>query len=344
MKRPLVVAGPCSAESREQTLSTARALASRGVGVFRAGVWKPRTKPGGFEGRGSEALGWLREVREETGMQVVTEIATASHLHEILEAGIEAFWIGARTSTNPFAVQAIADAVAELEPEVRKRLTVLVKNPVNPDLELWIGAIERLRGAGVENIGAIHRGFSSYGRHLYRNQPRWAIPIELRRRIPGIPMLFDPSHVGGRAEYVASLSQQALDLDFDGLMIEAHCCPEEALSDAAQQITPLRLNEIISSLRFRSGAGSPESLEALRDKIDEIDDRLIELLARRMDVSREIGRFKKSHNMPVIQPERYNALMEKRVNDGVRLALPPSFTKSILSLIHEESVRSQLEP
>lgn len=339
---PLIVAGPCSAESRRQTLETAVALKEAGVPVFRAGVWKPRTKPGGFEGAGTPALEWLREVRESTGMAVVTEVATPAHLAEALGAGIDGVWIGARTATNPFAVQEIADALALLPPGEKDRLTVLVKNPVNPDLELWIGALERIYGAGVRRLGAIHRGFSSYGPHLYRNQPRWAIPIELKRRIPALPLIFDPSHIGGRADLVGPLCRQAADLDFDGLMVEAHCCPATALSDAAQQVTPALLHEIHSSLSYRDRSVSPESLDELRRRIDRVDDELLELLARRMEISREIGDFKSSHNIPVIQPERYNALMERRVEQGEALGLSPVFLRDILALIHEESVRRQL--
>lgn len=339
----MVVAGPCSAESLEQTLLTARGLAAAGVRFFRAGVWKPRTKPGGFEGRGSEALAWLREVRRLTGMLVATEVANPRHLHEALEAEVDAIWLGARTATNPFAVQEIADALAVLPQDRKDALSVLVKNPVNPDLELWIGAVERIYRAGIRRLGAIHRGFSSYGPHLYRNQPRWAIPIELKRRLPSLPVLFDPSHVGGDASLVAGLSQQALDMNFDGLFVEAHCCPECALSDARQQVTPSRLAEILASLHTRRASVSTESLENLRREIDEADDRLLELLARRMDLARQIGLYKKEHGMPVVQKDRYNALMERRGEDAAKLGLSPAFIRSVLAIIHEESVREQID-
>ncbi|MCH5217908.1 MAG: bifunctional 3-deoxy-7-phosphoheptulonate synthase/chorismate mutase type II [Muribaculaceae bacterium] len=342
-KGPIVIAGPCSAESEEQTLDTARQLAEAGITIFRAGIWKPRTKPGGFEGRGKEALAWLRKVKEATGMQVATEIANRRHLEEALGAGIDAVWIGARTSANPFAVQEIADTLALLPEEKKESITVLVKNPVNPDLELWVGAIERIYGSGVSRIGAIHRGFSTYGKHIYRNQPRWAIPIELNRRIPELPIIFDPSHVGGSRALVATLAQQALDMNFEGLIIESHCNPDKALSDAAQQVTPGELSCIVRALESRNSAATAESLDDLRYKIDRLDDELLELLSKRMEVSREIGLFKRRHNLPVVQTQRYKALMEKRVADGERLDMSADFVRAILAAIHEESVRQQVE-
>lgn len=339
---PIIIAGPCSAESEEQTLATARQVADRGVRIFRAGVWKPRTKPGGFEGRGKAALEWLRKVREETGMLVSTEIANRRHLEDALEAGIDAVWIGARTSANPFAVQEIADSLSQLPEERKERLSVLVKNPVNPDLELWIGAIERIYGSGIRRLGAIHRGFSSYGRHIYRNQPRWAIPIELNRRIPELPIIFDPSHVGGRRDLVVQLAHQAVDMNFEGLIIEVHCNPDCALSDSAQQLTPDQLGNLLNSLNKRIAAPSTENLEDLRRKIDRLDDELLELLAKRMEVSREIGRYKKEHNLPVVQTARYKDLMERRVTDGEKLEMSADFVRAVLAYIHEESVRQQI--
>lgn len=340
---PLIIAGPCSAESRAQTLATADALAAAGVKVFRAGVWKPRTKPGGFEGMGSAALPWLAEVKERTGMLVTTEIATPGHLAETLAHGIDAVWIGARTSANPFAVQEIADALALLNNNVRARLCVMVKNPVNPDLELWIGALQRIYGAGIRRLGAIHRGFSSYGKHLYRNPPKWRIPIELHRRLPQLPLLCDPSHIGGSRELIEPLAQQALDMNFDGLIIECHCSPDSALSDAAQQITPGRLADIAGHLVVHRSSVSTENLEQLRSQIDSIDRELAELLSKRMRISRDIGQFKKEHGMPVVQSERYNDLMQRRVADAAKLDLPEEFMRNILSTIHEESVRQQIE-
>lgn len=339
--KPLIIAGPCSAETREQTLLTARGLAPLGVKVFRAGVWKPRTKPGGFEGRGEEALQWLREVRETTGMLVATEIANRRHLREALEAGMDGIWIGARTSTNPFAVQEIADALALLPEERKDTLTILVKNPVNPDLDLWIGAIERIYNAGMRRIGAIHRGFSSYGKHLYRNQPRWALAIELARRIPELPVLFDPSHVAGMAELVPRLARQAVDMNYDGLIIESHCNPECALTDAAQQLSPAALGSLLEILEKRVQSPSTESLDDLRRTIDSLDDRLLDLLARRMEVSRRIGDYKRKNKLPVVQMDRYRDLLETRSSEAEKIGLSPDFIRQLLALIHEESVRQQ---
>lgn len=343
--RPMIIAGPCSAESLQQTLETARALAAQGVRVFRAGVWKPRTKPGGFEGIGSPALEWLAQVKAETGMLTATEVATERHVHEALHAGVDVLWLGARTSANPFAVQEIADILASLPADVRRRITVLVKNPVNPDLELWIGALERIYGAGIRRLGAIHRGFSSYGKHLYRNPPKWRIPIELHRRLPCLPLICDPSHIGGARELIAPLSQQALDMNYDGLIIETHCRPDEALSDKAQQITPDTLALIAGTLKMpQQGQGTTtESLTMLRQQIDRIDSELLELLAKRMRVARDIGRYKSEHSMPVVQPGRYNSLMEQRAAQADKLEMSREFVATVLAAIHEESVRQQLE-
>lgn len=342
-RRPLVLAGPCSAESEAQILEAARALAAAGVKIFRAGVWKPRTKPGGFEGIGSPALQWLAKAKAETGMLIATEVANERHTREALDAGVDVLWIGARTSANPFAVQEIADVLAALPQERRDSLAVLVKNPVNPDLELWIGAMERINGAGIRRIGAIHRGFSAYGKHIYRNPPKWRIPIELHRRLPDLPIICDPSHIGGKRELIAPLSQQALDMNFDGLIVECHCHPDSALSDSAQQITPDVLAYILETLAIPSETSSTESLGLLRKQIDRLDDDLLELLAKRMRVARDIGRYKKEHNMPVLQPGRYNDLMQKRVDAAVQLDLNADFIKNVLASIHEESVRQQLE-
>ncbi len=342
-RRPLVLAGPCSAESEAQILEAARALAAAGVKIFRAGVWKPRTKPGGFEGIGSPALQWLAKAKAETGMLIATEVANERHTREALDAGVDVLWIGARTSANPFAVQEIADVLAALPQERRDSLAVLVKNPVNPDLELWIGAMERINGAGIRRIGAIHRGFSAYGKHIYRNPPKWRIPIELHRRLPDLPIICDPSHIGGKRELIAPLSQQALDMNFDGLILECHCHPDSALSDSAQQITPDVLAYILETLAIPSETSSTESLGLLRKQIDRLDDDLLELLAKRMRVARDIGRYKKEHNMPVLQPGRYNDLMQRRVDAAVQLDLNADFIKNVLASIHEESVRQQLE-
>lgn len=337
-----IVAGPCSAESRSQVLTTARQLSDIGVRVLRAGVWKPRTRPGSFEGAGPEALEWLAEAKSLTGMATATEVASPRHLEEAVASGIDYIWLGARTTVNPFAVQEIADRLATYPAEVLDRLGVMVKNPVNPDLELWIGALQRLYNAGVRRLGAVHRGFSAYGTHLYRNPPQWRIPIEFRRRLPQVTLLCDPSHIGGRRDLITSLSQQALDMNFDGLIIESHCCPDEALSDAAQQVTPREFGLIIEGLVKPERGASPEGLADLRMRIDEIDDSLLELLARRMEVSRAIGEYKRRNNVSVVQPERYSELLRRRAADAGRIGLDPAFVSSILQTIHEESVRQQL--
>ena len=335
-KRPLVIAGPCSAETEEQVLNAAKALAAKEVKIFRAGIWKPRTKPGGFEGVGLEGLQWLKRVKEETGMYVSTEVATRDHVFEAIKAGVDILWIGARTVANPFAVQEIADALHGVD------MPVLIKNPVNPDLELWIGAVERIYGAGLHRIGVIHRGFSSYDKKMYRNLPLWHIPIELRRRYPSLPIICDPSHIGGKRELIAPLCQQAMDLNFDGLIIESHCNPDEALSDAAQQITPDVLDYVINMLVIRDVTQTTENLTELRHQIDGIDEGLLELLAKRMRISREIGIYKKEHNMPILQTPRYGEILENRTKMGASMDLNPDFVKKILSEIHEESVRQQM--
>ena len=299
-ERPIIIAGPCSAESREQVLNTAQELAKNGVKIFRAGVWKPRTKPGGFEGVGTVGLPWLKEVKQKTGMLVATEVATAAHVFEAIKAGIDMLWIGARTAANPFAMQELADSLKGTD------IPVLVKNPVNPDLELWIGALERLVNAGVSNVGVILRGFSTYDQKLYRNLPLWHIPIELRRRYPNITMFCDPSHIGGKRELIAPISQQAMDLKFDGLMIESHCNPDEALSDAKQQITPQVLDFTLKMLVLRENVQTTENISVLRKQIDEIDEQLLTILAKRNRISMEIGTYKKENNMPVLQTGRYN--------------------------------------
>lgn len=345
-KKPFVIAGPCSAETQEQTLGTAMELSKQGVKVFRAGLWKPRTKPGGFDGVGKQGLEWLRKVKESTEMLLATEVANAMHVREVINGGIDILWIGARTVANPFAVQEIAD---ELEKQLKsrshlnKRITVLVKNPVNPDLDLWIGAMERLSNAGVEQIGAIHRGFSTYEKGLFRNIPQWHIPIELKRRIPQLTILCDPSHIGGRKELIYPISQQALDMGFSGLMVECHIDPNNALSDKEQQITPQMLKSIVDVLVIREATDSSESLIELRREIDQVDERLLDLLSKRMAISREIGRYKKENNMPVLQPIRYNHMVTDRIAQAAELMVDSDFIRLILEAIHEESVRQQLE-
>ncbi|MDR0413509.1 MAG: bifunctional 3-deoxy-7-phosphoheptulonate synthase/chorismate mutase type II [Dysgonamonadaceae bacterium] len=338
-QRPLVIAGPCSAETEEQVLATARELAGKGINVYRAGIWKPRTKPGGFEGVGTKGLGWLQQVKKETGMYVATEVATRSHVDEAVAHGIDMLWIGARTSANPFAVQEIADALKALAFEG----PVLVKNPVNPDLDLWIGAIERIYNAGIRKIAAIHRGFSSYDKKLYRNLPQWHIPIELKRRLAGLPLLSDPSHIGGKRELIASLSQQAMDLNYDGLIIESHTDPDRAWSDKEQQVTPDVLSYILNLLVIRDTKQTTENLTELRQQIDRIDHELLAILAKRMRVSREIGQYKKEHNMPVLQTGRYDEILDRRVNGAREMGMDGAFMKTILEAIHEESIRQQIE-
>lgn len=334
--RPIIIAGPCSAESREQVLETAQQLSQSGVKIFRAGIWKPRTKPGGFEGVGKEGLSWLKEVKLKTGMLVATEVATAEHVAEAVTAGMDILWIGARTAANPFAMQELADALEGID------IPVLVKNPVNPDLELWIGALERLVNAGINNIGVILRGFSTYDQKIYRNLPLWHIPIELKRRYPNVTMFCDPSHIGGRRDLVAPVSQQAMELKFDGLMIECHCSPDEALSDAGQQITPEDLENLVKGLIIRENSAGADSIELLRKQIDDADRQLLELLARRNAISKEIGMYKKENNMPVLQTGRYNEILEKRARMGETLGLDRDFVLAIMKSIHEESVKIQL--
>nr|WP_314516966.1 bifunctional 3-deoxy-7-phosphoheptulonate synthase/chorismate mutase type II [uncultured Prevotella sp.] len=335
-KRPIVIAGPCSAETEEQVMSTARMLADKGCHIFRAGIWKPRTKPGGFEGNGEKALPWLKEVKEETGMMISTEVATPDHVELAMRYDMDVLWVGARTSANPFAMQALADSMQGLQ------IPVLVKNPVNPDLELWIGGLQRLNQAGIKRLGVIHRGFSSYDKKIYRNLPMWQIPIELRRRIPGLPIICDPSHIGGRRDLIAPLCQQAMDLGFDGLIVESHCNPKEAWSDAKQQVTPDILDYILSLLVIRDDTFTTEDIRSLRAQIDELDNSLMELLAKRFRLCREIGTFKKEHNMTILQTRRYNEILEKRGTQAGLCGMNPKFAAHIFELIHEESVRQQL--
>lgn len=333
---PLVIAGPCSAESEEQVMAVASALAGR-VTLFRAGLWKPRTRPGCFEGVGKEALPWLQRVKREYCLPVATEVANAEHVELALSAGIDVLWVGARTTVNPFAVQEIADALRGCD------VPVLVKNPVNPDLELWIGAFERLNNAGVSRLGAIHRGFSSYGEKCFRNAPQWQLPIELRRRLPDLPIICDPSHIAGKRELVMSLSQQAMDLNFDGLMIETHCNPVCALSDARQQVTPDELFLMLDRMVRRSAACGDSKLSSYRMQIDEIDDALMALIAKRMEVSREIGEVKRERGVAVFQAARYNEVMQ-RCEEYCRLArIDAEAMKDIFEVVHSESIRQQLD-
>lgn len=336
--KPLIMAGPCSAETEEQVMLAAQALTAAGVKVFRAGIWKPRTRPNAFEGVGSEGLAWMRKVKEQTGMKIATEVANVKHVYESLKNGVDILWIGARTSANPFAVQEIADSLRGVD------VTVLVKNPVNPDVELWIGALERINAAGIAHIGAIHRGFSSYAKSNYRNDPHWQIPIELRRRIPGLPIINDPSHIGGKRELIMDLCQTAMDLDFDGLIIEAHCDPDRAWSDAAQQVTPQHLDYILKNLVLRRqdvDNKNSVTLEELRMQIDKLDDEVLQIMEQRMAVAERIGQFKKANNVTILQSNRWNDLLKKRINAGLSKGLGEEFIQKIYTAIHEESICHQ---
>jgi chorismate mutase len=335
-ERPFVIAGPCSAETEEQVMTTACQLRDKGYRIFRAGVWKPRTKPGSFEGLGEEALPWLKRVKEETGMLVSTEVAKPEHVELCLKYDIDILWVGARTAANPFAMQDVADSLRGVD------IPVFVKNPVNPDLELWIGAMERINQAGIKRMAAIHRGFSSYDKKIYRNLPMWQIPMELHRRFPKLPLICDPSHIGGCRELIAPLCQQAMDMGFDGLIIESHCNPDGAWSDARQQLTPEVLDYVLSSLVVRDETCTTEGIKQLRRQIDELDNQLLELLAKRMRVCREIGQYKKEHNMTVYQAGRYNEILEKRGAQASLCGIDPENVAHIFELIHQEGVRQQL--
>ena len=317
-------------------MATAVALQKIGVKIYRAGVWKPRTKPGGFEGVGTEALTWLKRVKSELGMYTAVEVANAKHVQEALANDVDILWIGARTTANPFSVQEIADSLVGTD------IPVLIKNPVNPDLDLWIGAIERIYNAGIHRIGAIHRGFSSSDKKVYRNLPQWHIPIELHRQLPNLPIICDPSHIGGKRELIASISQQAMDLNFDGLIIESHCTPDKAWSDASQQITPEVLQLILDTLVIRETNQTTENLTVLRRQIDILDNDLLELLAKRMRVSKEIGTYKKEHNMPILQAQRYDEILKNRIGQAEKMGMDGEFMKTVLMAIHEESIRQQM--
>lgn len=337
---PLVIAGPCSAESCRQMLDTAIPLAEQGIKIFRAGIWKPRTMPGGFEGIGSASLKWLKQVKKETGMLTTCEVANKQHVTEALDAETDILWIGARTTANPFAVQEIADAISKAG---RRDIAVLIKNPINPQIELWIGALQRFYNAGIRRIAAVHRGFSTYGKQIYRNMPGWHIPVDLRLRYPALPLICDPSHIGGKRNLVQPLSQQAMDMGFDGLMIECHCKPEEALSDAGQQLTPQELKQVLSQLKIRRTNHPTERLTMLRQQIDMLDGELLEILGRRLNICREIGEYKLQHNMKVVQSERFNDILQKRIDTAEILNLNPEFLRAVLLAIHDESVNIQMQ-
>jgi len=337
-QRPLIMAGPCSAESEEQVVSTAKEIAALGVKVFRAGIWKPRTRPNAFEGIGSIGLPWLQSVKKETGMLVSTEVANVKHVYEALKYGVDIIWIGARTSANPFAVQEIADSLKGVN------IPVFVKNPVNPDVDLWIGAIERINQAGIEQIAAIHRGFSAYDKTIYRNPPHWQVPIELRRRIPELPIITDPSHICGNRDFLLDISQKAMDLNFDGLIIETHINPDKAWSDAKQQLTPAALKEVLDRLVLRDSDVDDElmlTLAELRDQIDKLDDRLINIIEERMGVVEGIGNYKKENNITILQNKRWDDMLRSRIILGDSKGLSEDFIQKIFRAIHQESINKQ---
>jgi chorismate mutase len=341
-KRPFLISGPCSAETEEQVMKTARQLALLNtVNIFRAGIWKPRTRPDAFEGVGSEGLRWLRDVKQETGLLVGTEVANEKHVYEALKYGIDMLWIGARTSVNPFTVQEISDALKGVD------VMVLVKNPVNPDLELWIGAIERIAKAGIRHLGAIHRGFSTFEKTSYRNQPNWQLPIELRHRIPDLPLICDPSHIAGSREFLREISQKALDLNFDGLMIESHIDPAKALSDAAQQVTPDDLRDLLSRLVIRNPVASdPKLLDILgelRQQIDVFDEHLLDLLEKRMKVAETIGQYKKANNITILQSTRWDEIINRVMSKTRAKGLSADFIDTIFKAIHQESINHQMK-
>ena len=340
--RPSVIAGPCSAETEEQVMETAKGLKDLGINVFRAGIWKPRTHPGSFEGIGTEGLGWLQKVKKEYGLKVSTEVASERHVYECIKFGVDLVWLGARTTANPFLVQEIADALKGTD------IPVLVKNPVNPDLDLWIGALERLNRAGVKKLGVIHRGFSTFEKIKYRNDPQWQVAIELRSRYPELPFFVDPSHLGGSKDYIREISQRSLDLGFEGLMIESHCNPSCAWSDAKQQLTPSELSDLLYNQIVVRDADSDspqwkENIDQLRAKIDVIDENLLYTLASRMKVSRQIGQYKKDNNVAILQASRWDAVLAKVVEKGKEYDLPEKFLTAVFNAIHEASVEAQNE-
>jgi len=339
--QPFIISGPCSAETEQQVMETAMGLAAiPQVKVFRAGIWKPRTRPGAFEGVGTPGLKWLQRVKNETGLLVTVEVANPRHVEEALDHGIDILWIGARTVVNPFTVQEIAEAIAGHD------IPVLVKNPLNPDLKAWMGALERLNQMGITRLIAVHRGFSFFNRSPYRNAPMWEIPIELKRLAPNLPIIVDPSHICGNRELIPATIQKALDLEMNGLMIESHINPARALTDKNQQITPAQLTEIISKLILRRESGGVEfeaKLETLRSEIDKLDEELIDILARRMNVVQEIGTYKKANKITILQLKRWNQLTRERIEAGIKMGLSREFILKLLESVHEEGIQRQID-
>ena len=336
---PLIIAGPCSVESEAQIHETVSQLWRQKAQIIRGGIWKPRTRPGSFEGIGAEGLKWLKDAGKKYGLPVAVEVANADHIEQALKQQIDVLWIGARTTANPFAVQEIADLLKGVD------IPIMVKNPINPDLELWVGAIERLRLAGINKLAAIHRGFSSFGESKYRNKPRWEIPIAFKQRYPEIPLICDPSHIAGNRNLLAFLAQKAIDLNFDGLMIESHTDPEKALSDAHQQVTPEKFGEIIGGLILRKPSSSDqpflEKLQKLRNHIDTVDSGLLSLLAERMKQSRKIGKIKKENHITIFQSDRWSVLYENRLKEGLEDGLSEEFLEEFFLALHKESIRQQ---
>jgi chorismate mutase len=339
-KRPLVISGPCSAETEDQVLETAKRLAATGdVDVLRAGIWKPRTRPGSFEGVGTKGLPWLQQARKLTGLPVAVEVATAKQVEDALHFDVDILWIGARTTVNPFSVQEVADALRGVN------VPVLIKNPINPDLELWIGAVERVAKSGITEIGLIHRGFSSYGNTEYRNAPMWHLAIEMKRRNPGMMLINDPSHICGRRDILLDVAQKAIDLDFDGVMIESHIDPDNAWSDAKQQVTPERLKEMLGAIHWRKEDVDSEVfhqvLEKLRQQINHLDDELMHLLSQRMKVAEKIGEYKKNNEVVILQTNRWNEILERAYKKADPLGLSKEFVTRYLDAVHMESINHQ---
>lgn len=339
-KRPLIISGPCSAETEEQVVETATRLAQTGkVDVLRAGIWKPRTRPGSFEGIGTKGLPWLQKAKKLTGLPTAIEVATGKQVEDALHFDIDILWIGARTTVNPFSVQEVADALRGAN------VPVLIKNPINPDLELWTGAVERVAKAGIKNIGLIHRGFSSYGNTEYRNAPMWHLAIEMKRRNPGMMIVNDPSHICGRRDILLDVAQKAIDLDFDGLMIESHIDPDNAWSDAKQQVTPERLAEMLNGIVWRkediNSEAYHQALEKLRQQINHLDDELLQLLGQRMKIADKIGEFKKNNDITILQTNRWNEILERAYQKGEGLGLTREFITKYFDAVHMESINHQ---
>jgi len=339
-KRPLIISGPCSAETEEQVLATAQQLAATGkVDILRAGIWKPRTKPGMFEGIGAKGLPWMQAAKKLTGLPTAVEVATGKQVQDALTFDVDLLWIGARTTVNPFSVQEVADALRGVD------VPVLIKNPINPDLELWSGALERVARAGIKQIGLIHRGFSSYGNTEYRNAPMWHLAIEMKRRNPGVMIINDPSHICGRRDILMEVAQKAIDLDFDGLMIESHIDPDTAWSDAKQQVTPARLVEMLDQIKWRLEDVPSETfhaaLDKFREQINHIDDELMQLLGQRMQIADKIGEYKKNNSVTILQTNRWNQILEKAFGKAEKLGLSQEFITKYLDAVHMESINRQ---